>query len=281
MTFVSIIIPTFNKAPLLCDILKDLNNQSFKDFEVIVVDDESSDNTIEMLKEISISYPLRVFKTGLINKFGMCKAFNIGISQAEGELCLLVNDDIYLHPTCMEHHVIAQKRTRMRHAFIGPRFKCPPFEFGIKVTSKEIRRREFRRYTAGGGFKGYPLYREKMMVSSNLSIGTQKIRKLGGYNEKFDVYTGEIDREIHKRISRRMQVLYLWRAQAFSVRYWHQFYAQTKWVTDNDTRDNLDMVEWKNQQTAKVKREHILQEALDNPPKELMVGCESPIIDRR
>lgn len=214
--YTSIVIPTFNKAPLLRDILCDLNNQTDKEFEVVVVDDGSTDDTIDMLREVPVKYRLRVFETGLSDEFGMCKAYNIGIAHAFGALTLLLNDDVYLHPNCVKMHRIAHKKLRARHALIGPRFKCPPFAFGEEVECGDIKRRQFKKYTTARQIQGYPVYRVKMMVSSNLSMSTRRLRKIGGYNEIFKTYTGEIDRDFHRRVSSaRMEVLYVWRAQAF------------------------------------------------------------------
>ena len=282
MTDISIVIPTFNKAPLLIDILQDINKQTFKNFEVIVVDDESSDDTIDSLRNLNVNYSLRVFKTGWTDKFGMCRAYNIGISNAESSLTFLLNDDVYLHPTCLEHHWIAHHKINMRHALIGPRFKSPPYYFGKLVTCRELRHKEFRKYTTGrSGTKGYPLYRPKMMVSSNLSMSTEALRRMGGYNERFTLYTGEIDREFGDRlVKNRMSILYLWRAQAYSIRYWHPIYAKTKWLTDSSLRNNLKIEDWKSRQTSKAGR-HMVGEAAQNPPEALVKSNDIPILERR
>ena len=282
MTHMSIIIPTYNKAPLLCDILLDLNRQVYKDFEVVVVDDGSTDDIIEQLKTIDVKYPLQVLETGLTGQFGMCKGINVGIAHARSPLTLLLNDDIYLHPDCVKHHIIAHKRTKARHVFVGPRFKCPPFDFGEKVASKQLRRRQTKKYTEDTpGVSGYRIYREKMMVSSNVSLATRKLRRLGGYNEIFNMYTGDIDREFHRRVANKhMRVLYLWRAQAFAVRYEHELYAKTKWVAGDSLRNGAEIVAWKYSQSSRAKRDRQLIRALQNVPKEIEKSDESPIIDR-
>lgn len=267
MTKVSVVIPTYNKAPLITDILLNLQEQTFKDFEVIVVDDGSVDKSYTQLRSLEVDYPLRVYETGLgYGTFGMCRAFNIGIARARGPITLLLNDDIYLHPTCIEQHVIAHKRVRPKHVFIGPRFKTPPYVLGELVKSKKLRERELKRYTENRGIGGYPIYRGKLMVSSNLSIDTRRLRWLGGYNEIFEYYSGEIDRELYSRMkAKSMETLFLWRAQAYSPRYWHPLYRVTRWLVDATLRDGLTVEQWKRRQTSKTAR-RLVKRAKNKPP---------------
>ena len=47
---VSIIIPTFNRSKLLIDAIESVLNQTYKDYEIIVIDDGSTDDTRESLR---------------------------------------------------------------------------------------------------------------------------------------------------------------------------------------------------------------------------------------
>jgi len=47
MPFFSIVIPTYNRLPLLRETLESIAQQAFRDFEIIVVDDGSTDGTVE------------------------------------------------------------------------------------------------------------------------------------------------------------------------------------------------------------------------------------------
>jgi len=47
---VSVIIPTYNRALLIAQTLASVREQTFKDYEIIVVDDGSKDNTADMVK---------------------------------------------------------------------------------------------------------------------------------------------------------------------------------------------------------------------------------------
>ncbi len=96
----SIIIPTFNRAERLFIALKSIESQTFKDFEVIVCDDGSNDNS----KEIADSFRERMHITYLWseNWGGPAKPRNIGIRQSRGEwICFLDSDD-YWFPNKLE-----------------------------------------------------------------------------------------------------------------------------------------------------------------------------------
>jgi len=51
--FFSVIMPVYNRADLVKDSIVSVLNQSFKDFELICIDDGSTDNTLQVLKEVS------------------------------------------------------------------------------------------------------------------------------------------------------------------------------------------------------------------------------------
>jgi len=90
----SIIIPTYNRALLLDKCLQSLVKQTFKDFEVIVCDDGSTDNT----KEITDKY-INILNIKYIweqNWGGPARPRNRGISVTQGEwICFLDSDDLF------------------------------------------------------------------------------------------------------------------------------------------------------------------------------------------
>lgn len=88
----SIIIPTFNRAHLLARCLDSLVAQTFKDFEVIVCDDGSTDNTAEIIEAFSHLLDLKYFWAP--NWGGPARPRNIGIQHARADwICFLDSDD--------------------------------------------------------------------------------------------------------------------------------------------------------------------------------------------
>lgn len=270
MTLVSIIIPTFNKSPLVCDVIDKLSQQTFKDFEVLVVDDGSSDNTIRTLKHLrrQSHWPkVKVFQTGLTEEFGMCQAINLGLSQARGNIALLVNDDVYLHSDCIAQHLKVHDETGGGQAVLGPRFHDKKVGKFVPWRSATWRK-HVSAYTTEKQYKGYHIYRQRHMVSSNLSAPTHLLCKIGGYNEFFTQYTGAIDRDLYYRLEQvDIKVLYTWWAQAYSVNYSHPLYKKTKWMRDSKFREGLNVSDWKRKQMRYSERLELL--AREHKPKSI------------
>lgn len=88
---ISIITCTLNSERYLYQCLNSIKSQNYSDYEVIIVDGGSSDNTIEIVKTFNIE---KVFTN--ING-GVSKAMNFGISNASGEIIAILHSDDYYY----------------------------------------------------------------------------------------------------------------------------------------------------------------------------------------
>lgn len=96
---VSIIIATYNRGHFIFETLKSIVNQSFKDFECIIVDDGGTDNTVEVIKPILDSDNRFSFhKRPDSHKKGLPGTRNYGISIAKGDYIIFFDDDDIIHP---------------------------------------------------------------------------------------------------------------------------------------------------------------------------------------
>ena len=92
MELVSVIIPTYNRAAWLKEAIESVLSQTYKQFELIVVDDGSTDPTGELLLQYGTK--LSVLHTG---HGGPSAARNCGIAAARGEyIAFLDSDDVWL-----------------------------------------------------------------------------------------------------------------------------------------------------------------------------------------
>ncbi len=94
---VSIIIPTYNRADYLPEALSSALSQTYPHFEIVVVDDGSTDNTQEILAQFKLECPDTVTVITQENK-GVSAALNAAMRQSKGEyISWLSSDDAY-HP---------------------------------------------------------------------------------------------------------------------------------------------------------------------------------------
>lgn len=89
---ITVFTPTYNRAYIITTLYKSLEAQTFRDFEWLVVDDGSTDNTESLINDfISESkFPIKYFKT---SNGGKHRAINYGVKHASGELFYVVDSD--------------------------------------------------------------------------------------------------------------------------------------------------------------------------------------------
>ncbi len=93
---ISVIIPNYNGSKYIINCIKSLESQTYKDFEVIIIDDGSTDNSVKIIEEyIKISK----MKISLINQFNQNAAVarNRGIEIAKGEFFYFIDSDDELY----------------------------------------------------------------------------------------------------------------------------------------------------------------------------------------
>lgn len=95
----SVILPTHNRAHLLTRAIQSVLNQTLSDFELIIVDDASTDNTPEVIKSLRDD---RLVYTRREKDGGAAAARNSGIMQAKGEYIAFLDDDDEYLPEFLE-----------------------------------------------------------------------------------------------------------------------------------------------------------------------------------
>lgn len=98
---VSVIIPNWNGRDLLEDCLKSLRKQIFRDYEIIVVDNNSTDGSLCFIKQ---NFPETI--TIKLNKnYGFAKAINEGVRASKSEYVVFLNNDTEVEPQWLRNLV--------------------------------------------------------------------------------------------------------------------------------------------------------------------------------
>ena len=97
--FFSIVTTVYNKEKYIKQCISSVINQTFGDFELIIVDDCSTDNTLNILKEYSDNR-IKIFNTEKNSGVSFCR--NYGLKNAAGEYVYFIDSDDYLEETILK-----------------------------------------------------------------------------------------------------------------------------------------------------------------------------------
>lgn len=175
---VSIIITNYNYGAFIAEAIESALAQTFTDREIIVIDDASTDNSIE----IATRYPVRVLRQ---ENSGVCVARNNALSLASGRYVMFLDADDRLVPTAVEHMVALLDRQPAHVAYVYGQMRY----FGRK----------------DGIFASMPFDPVKLM-QANFVCATTLIRReilveAGGYDDGFRMLRE--DWELYIRLCRK------------------------------------------------------------------------------
>ena len=97
--FFSIIVTTFNREKLIIETLETIFNQSYTNFEIIVIDDASTDNTLSVLQPYVKDKRIRLFKNE--KNLERCASRNLGLENATGDFATLLDSDDFMYENCL------------------------------------------------------------------------------------------------------------------------------------------------------------------------------------
>ena len=178
MTKLSIVIPVYNTEKYLKKCLDSIFSQTFKDFEVICVDDGSTDNSLEVLKQFPL---VRIIKKQ--NK-GSGAARNIALACTKGEYVLFVDSDDWL-VDCAFEKLIRSVETFNTDILIFGAFtysngKLRSGSYGVKKIPKKYLHKVFNKSDFKDEIFKFPstawtkLYKRNFLINNNINF--QNIR---------------------------------------------------------------------------------------------------------
>ncbi len=96
ISLVSVIIPSYNHEKYVEVAIRSIWEQTYKNIELIVIDDGSKDNSVEIIKHLEKISPIQMSVVVKSNE-GICKTLNLGLSLSKGKyICFIASDDMYL-----------------------------------------------------------------------------------------------------------------------------------------------------------------------------------------
>lgn len=186
----SIIIPNWNGKHLLKDCLGSLLNQNYKNFEIVLVDNSSTDNSVEYVEK---NFPkIKIIK--LDRNYGFAKAINRGVKQSNAKYVVFLNNDTSVDENWLKHLIVCADlhpevisvNSRLLNFYERKRID------GVGITINEVgqarsigwQEKDKEQYKEGyifGATGGASLFRRKDFIN------------VGMFDETYFMYSEEVD----------------------------------------------------------------------------------------
>ncbi len=195
---VSIIIPTYNRAHLIERSIRSILNQTYEDFELLIVDDGSTDNTKEVVEGI---VDARIRYISCATNGGAAKARNVGIAEAKYDYIAFQDSDDEWHPDKLEKQMKVMETASPDTGLVyceyhynglnGMEDICPD----QKIPLEQKRGNIFPQLLAGN-----------MIGTPVMLVKRECFDKVGGFNENFPCME---DYELVLRIAREYRIEFI------------------------------------------------------------------------
>lgn len=176
---ISIIVPVFNRQDFLFYTINSIINQTYNNWELLLVDDGSTDKSAEIAQNYSLQDKrVKFIERGTLPK-GASTCRNIGIQQAKGNYIIFLDSDDLLAPYCLERRLQYIKTKPGLDFWVFPMllFKEKPDDMrilhNIKTSENDLDRF---------------LQRENVWLMSSPIWNKSSLKKTGGFNENYTSY---------------------------------------------------------------------------------------------
>ena len=165
---ISIIMSTFNSESFVKNSIDSLLLQTYKDYEILILDDNSTDSTYDILKDYERdNSSVKIFKND--QNIGLTKSLNILISKSTGTLIARQDDDDISSENRLQTQINVMKKYNLdfctTRAITAPEKKLDPnLQFIFQKIHNKI---------------------QESFVHGSLLIKKSVLEKLGGYDENF------------------------------------------------------------------------------------------------
>lgn len=197
-SLISVVVPNFNNAPYLHACLNSILSQAHENIELILVDDGSSDNSLEIIRSFSDK---RIQLLALEKNVGVSAARNIGITSASGDyLTTLDSDDVL----CSQEKLEQELKLISLHEDEGQDIVA--FSNIVRLTETgQISSRVGNSSNIEEGFIFDGMLRRSIFIPRDFLCRRQIYQAVGGYDEYIEMYE---DWDLKLRIAKKYPFYY-------------------------------------------------------------------------
>lgn len=180
---VSIICLSHNHVNYVADAIESVLNQTYENYELILIDDASTDGTQDVIKDFVTRNP-HVKCSMIQQNVGNCKAFNLGLQVAEGKYIIDLAADDFMFPDRVKEQVEAFEKLDENYTM------C--FTGAVYIDeNSNILKNHYRREKNGklreivpSGFVYTEVLKRYFICTPTMMMRTSHLKEMGGYDEK-------------------------------------------------------------------------------------------------
>lgn len=180
---ITLFTPTYNRAYILDTLYRSVQRQTYRNFEWIIVDDGSTDNTEELVAQWmkdNNDFPIRFYKQ---KNGGKCRAINYGLDLAEGELFFIMDSDDYLTDNSLETVVYWESTIAGKPGYCGVAGNRGSSPTETPNTHLDEMYGEGCRYIDEYAYVRYPEYTDKVIDGERAGVWYTEIHRKYKYPE--------------------------------------------------------------------------------------------------
>lgn len=170
---ISVIMPVYNTAKYLPLAIGSILNQTYSNFEFIIIDDGSSDNSWKIIKECALK-DRRIKARQNLSNLGICRTLNYGLSLAQGKYIARMDGDDWSYPDRLFKQISFMK-THPKVVICGG---------NIQVCRSDLKLLNHKTYPETDKKIRESLLRMNPFAHPAIMYKKETVLKAGGYNEK-------------------------------------------------------------------------------------------------
>ena len=173
LPLVSVVVPTYNRLNFLKEAIASVQEQTFQDWELIVIDDASTDSTWDWLQTLE-SERIRPFRQNKNSERSAAR--NLGLEKSQGQFVMFLDDDDCLRPNTLQILTSPLISDSTLVAAVGARWKFRKEHYALRIE--------------------HPYWKRKKMIWPEVLFGwcsvsgqnlyrTDVVQSVGGYKDDF------------------------------------------------------------------------------------------------
>lgn len=232
---VTILVPIYNGSAYLAETLNSLLNQTYQDFELLAIDDGSTDSSAEIVRSFKDE------RVRLIQKKngGLCEALNLGIKEAKAPCIARCDQDDISYPERLERQLNVMRDHPDALAL---------FAYSTKFGSRRRWSNADKMVMAKGELKDYEPMVDGCLLCSTMLARTAALRSIGGFRQAY--YPAD-DWDLECRLAEAGRVLilrepliaYRFQTSANTYRVFADMRNKARWTKDSYRRRRQSLPE--------------------------------------